>query len=355
MQPKLYHSLAELEPVWPRFAAPAADDFFASRAWFENLAETCLEPGESPVVLAAEQPQNGPTALLPCRRRGRRGRSLTNFYTCAYRPLLAPGAERNAAFEALARAARLAGLATLDLDSLPAEEPDFPVLQAAFRRAGFLVAPYFHFVNRYDDVAGRAGAAHLALRPAQLRNTLKRKRRALEREGRLSFELHRDPDTAEAAIEVYETVYAASWKGGEPFPRFTPGLIRAAAQAGALRLGAARLDGTPAAVQLWLVCGRRATIFKLAYDERFKRHSVGTILTAWMFEQVLDGAEPPAEIDFGRADDAFKRDWLPLRRERWGMLALDPRRPEGLAGALRHVVLAPLARRLRRRRADTEQ
>lgn len=355
MQPKLYHSLAELDGVWPRFAAAAADDFFASRPWFENLAETCLEPGETALALAAEEPGKGPAALLPCRRRGRRGRSLTNFYTCAFRPLLAPGANRAAAFEALARAARLAGLAALDLDSLPADEADFAALRAAFRRAGFLVAPYLHFVNRYDAVAGRSAAAHLELRPSALRNTLNRKRRALERDGRLAFELHRDAGAAEAATEVYEAVYAASWKGGEPFPRFAPGLIRAAAQAGALRLGAARLDGEAAAVQLWLAAGRRATIFKLAYDERFKRHSIGTILTAWMFEQILDDAEPPSEIDFGRADDAFKRDWLPLRRERWGLLALDPRRPEGLAGALRHVVLAPLARKLRPRPGDAAE
>jgi CelD/BcsL family acetyltransferase involved in cellulose biosynthesis len=349
MLPKLYHSLADLGPIWDEaVAGAAAGDVFASRSWFENLAETCLDPGEEPLILAAERPGGEPAALLPCRAAGRRGRSLTNFYTCSFRPILAPGVDRDLAFAALARAARLAGLATLDLDSLPADEPGFEALRSALRAAGFLVVPYFHFINRYDVVAGRSAAAHLALRPAQLRNTLRRKWKALEREGRLSFELHREAASADEAVRAYEAVYAASWKGAEPYPDFTPSLIRRAAAAGALRLGVARLDGAPAAAQLWLVAGGGATIFKLAYDERFRKQSVGTILTAWMFERTLDG-ETISTVDFGRNDDPYKRDWLPQRRERWGLLALDPRRPAGLAGAIRHMALAPLARRLRRR------
>jgi CelD/BcsL family acetyltransferase involved in cellulose biosynthesis len=353
MLPKLYHSLADLGPRWDdALARAAADDVFASRGWFENLAQTCLDAGEKPLLLAAEQTGGEPAALLPCRTTGRRGRSLSNFYTCSFRPILAPGADRHAAFATLAKAARLAGLASLDLDSLPCEEAAFSALRAGFRAAGFLVAPYFHFVNRYDEVAGRSAAAQLALRPAQLRNTLRRKRKALEREGRLSFELHRDAASAQEAIRAYEAVYAASWKDPEPYPDFTPGLIRRAASDGALRLGVARLEGAPVAAQLWLVAGRNATIFKLAYDERFRKQSVGSVLTAWMFQRVLD-EDGVLTVDFGRNDDPYKRDWLPLRRERWGLLALDPRRPAGLAGALRHLALAPLARRLRRR-ADVQ-
>ena len=351
MQPKLYHKLAELGPAWQAaLAAASADDVFAGRPWFDNLAETCLEPGERTLFLAAEGPGGAPAALLPCRVAGRRGRSLTNFYTCSFRPLLAPGADRAAAFAGLARAARLAGLARLDLDSLPVEEPDYLALRAAFRAQGFLSAPYFHFVNRYEEVAGSDAAGYLAARPTQLRNTLKRRRSALEREGGLEFELHAGPASLAEAMAAYDAVYAASWKEAEPYPRFTPGLLHAAAAAGWLRLGVARLGGAPAAVQLWLVAGRNATIFKLAYDERFKKLSVGTVLTAWMFERAF---ETPglAVVDFGRNDDAYKRDWLPRRRERWGLLLLDPRRPAGLAEALRHLVLAPLARRLRRRAA----
>jgi hypothetical protein len=350
MLPKLYHNLADFIPFWDgALAGAAADDPFASRGWFENLAQTCLGRGEGTLVLAAESPGSGPVAALPLRVAGRRGRSLTNFYSCSYRPLLAPGADRDLAFAALARAARMAGLASLDLDSMPVEEPGFGALRTAFRAAGFLVVPYFHFANRYDDLAGHSAADYLERRPAQLRNTLRRKRKALEREDRLALELHRDPSGAAEAVRAYEAVYAASWKGSEPYPEFTPGLIRHAAATGALRLGVARLDGAPAAAQLWLTAGRNATIFKLAYDERFKQHSVGTILTAWMFERMLDG-EGLSTIDFGRNDDPYKRDWLPQRRERWGLLILNPRRAAGLWGALRHLVLAPLVRRLRRRR-----
>src|SRR5690606_13605277 len=55
MQPKLYHSLAELGPAWGAvLAAVGEHDYFASRAWFDNFAATCLDSGEKVLVLAAE-------------------------------------------------------------------------------------------------------------------------------------------------------------------------------------------------------------------------------------------------------------------------------------------------------------
>ena len=81
---------------------------------------------------------------------------------------------------------------------------------------------------------------------------------------------------------------------------------------------------------------------------------------AHMLRHVID--EDRVEVvDFLQGDDPYKQDWMSHRRERWGVLAMNPRRARGLLGIARHrggravkrLVLFPfralryLARRLR--------
>ena len=54
------------------------------------------------------------------------------------------------------------------------------------------------------------------------------------------------------------------------------------------------------------------------------------------------------EIDYGRGDDPYKKQWLSCRRERWGLLALNPRTPHGALLALRHLGGRAAKRALRR-------
>jgi CelD/BcsL family acetyltransferase involved in cellulose biosynthesis len=105
---------------------------------------------------------------------------------------------------------------------------------------------------------------------------------------------------------------------------------------GTLRLGIIHVDGEPAAAQLWFVHNGCALIYKLAYDERFADLSVGTILSAALFQHALD-VDKVTEVDYLSGDDAYKKDWMSHRRERWGILALNPRTPRGALAIARHV------------------
>ena len=129
----------------------------------------------------------------------------------------------------------------------------------------------------------------------------------------MRFDLVTGGDSLNTAIEVYERVLDASWKEPEPFPSYASGLIRECAAAGALRLGLMYLDNTPVAAQFWIVAGDKATIYKLHYDEAFKKLSVGTILSAYMMRHVID-VDRVDEVDFGRGDENYKRAWLPRER-----------------------------------------
>ena len=42
-------------------------------------------------------------------------------------------------------------------------------------------------------------------------------------------------------------------------------------------------------------------------------------------------------VDYLSGDDAYKRDWMSHRRERWGILAFNLRTPRGAIAAARHV------------------
>lgn len=327
-----------------------ADDFFASAAWHSLLFETCRDPGDTVRWATLVDGEGRWLAGLPLRRPARPqhrpgGRELAAF-TAPYSTILSPLVRGDAPAGMLDRlaAALIAEARDADhllLDCLP-EGGEWPeAAEAACLRAGWPICRFPHFGNWHRDCQGLHPDAFFQSLPGQLRNTLRRRGRQAAQDHAVSWRLFRETaETAEAAA-IYAAVYARSWKTPEPHPRFIPALIDTAARFGALRLGALYFDGTPVAAQIWLVSSGRATIFKLAYDERCKAWSPGSLLTEFMIRRVLE-EDRPFEIDFGRGDDGYKKDWLPQRRQRHGLLAFNPRRPGGWLGAARHVWLPRL-------------
>ena len=60
------------------------------------------------------------------------------------------------------------------------------------------------------------------------------------------------------------------------------------------------------------------------------------MLTAHLLRQAIDG-DRVGEVDFLIGDDAYKKKWMTHRRERWGIVAYDPRTLMGSALLLREV------------------
>ena len=138
--------------------------------------------------------------------------------------------------------------------------------------------------------------------------------------------IYRDEAGLDEALRAYEQIYAASWKIPEPYPEFIRGLCRTCAESGWLRLGVVYIDDQPAAAQIWIVNDGIANIYKLAYDERFAKLSLGSILSAHLMEHVID-VDKVHEVDYLTGDDAYKKDWMSDRRERWGIVAFNLRTP----------------------------
>jgi hypothetical protein len=169
-----------------------------------------------------------------------------------------------------------------------------------------------------------------------VRNTIKRMTKKFAADGGTLQVVSHTQDLP-AAIAAYQQVYAASWKRPEPFADFSPGLLTTCASQGWLRLGIAWLNERPIAAQLWIVANDRAEVYKLAYDEEFKAYSPGTLLTAKLMQHAIE-LDNVKEIDYLIGDDPYKETWMSHRRERWGIVAYNPRTLTGLVGLTREVL-----------------
>jgi hypothetical protein len=349
MKVRIYEDLKSLPPGYSRlFDGCGSHRFCYSLPWFENLIDNGLPKEERVRIYGVEleDPTQTPIAALPTRFRPsngilgpRRLLGLSNFYTTLFGPLFNSSCpDISETMTELALAICRDGLRwdVVDLSPVDRDSSTYLALAAAFRTAGMVVQTYFCFGNWYLLTGGRSYKEYLDTLPSALRNTIRRKARILESRGRVRFELLTGCEGLESAIQAYERIYLASWKSPEPFPLFVPGLIRMCAERGWLRLGLAYIDGEPAAAQVWIVQGDLAFIYKLAYDERFSRFSIGTLLTARMMEHVLD-ADFVREVDYLTGDDSYKKAWMSHRRERWGILALNPRTLHGCAQIMHHL------------------
>jgi hypothetical protein len=342
---RIYSGLEELPKSFlDLFDEAGRQSIFLTLPWFQNFVQTTMASEDRARIYAVADEHGVPAGMLLMRNSqssspSHKLEALANYYSCFYAAHLAgPASGSRETLRAVTQA--MAGekprWEEIEIKPLDVHSKEFSELVEAYRAAGFVVQTFFSFGNWYLPVNGRSFAEYSQSLPSVLKNTLSRKRKKLEKTGRAKIEIVTGGQELNAAIDAYMKVYRSSWKQPEPYPQFVPGLIRMCAAMGALRLGLIYVDGEPAAAQLWIVHHGNALIYKLAYDERFADLSVGTILSATLFEHALD-VDRVSEVDYLSGDDAYKRDWMSQRRERWGILALNPRTPRGLLAIARHV------------------
>ncbi len=309
----------------------AQPSLFARLDWYRLLADHCPPAGRLAVLRGRDGARQ---AWLFLAVSGRKASAYAAWYSLRFD---AVGDRAGDVMTSIARAARSNGIAEVEL--APIEDP--AALRTAFREAGWRVFVTEKTGNWRAATEGLDFETYWARRPAQLRNTARRRGKSAG----LEIAIHDRFD--EAAWSDYEAVYRASWKPEEGSFPFLRALAEQEGAAGTLRLGIARKDGRPVAAQLWLVENGEATIHKLAYAEDAKAISPGTLLGREMFRHALDKDHVRA-IDYGTGDDGYKKDWMDGRRPLWRLQAYDPRTLRGLGGAAR-ASLSALVRRLRSR------
>ena len=323
-------------------------DAYQTLAWFENLAAHGIDWSAADLLALTLRPAAGGKTLLslPLMRCASGAAApfgpvlsgLSNYYSSLFGPIGPGTAVTVPACRALLRALRRSApdCGVIDLKPLDADGSFLQCMQQALREEGYAVDRYFCFGNWHHPLAGQSFAQYFERVPSRIRNTIRRGQKKLEDTRAWELEIVcRDDQDLERAMADFDAVYRRSWKVPEPFPEFVPSLIRTAQRQGWLRLGVVRVDGAPIAAQLWLVRNGHALIYKLAYDETHKRFSAGSVLTAALMRHVID-TDRVVDIDYLTGDDAYKADWMSLRRERVGLVAFNPLTAQGLAGASRH-------------------
>ncbi len=278
--------------------------------WLDALHHTALR-GRKALLLRAYD--NNHEVWLPLMMTGaRRYEAFANWYNFTFRPIFS--AQYNEATKlTLLRKMALSvqrHARQISLTQLPDEDGSATLLAIAFEQSGWVVAKSAHDQNHYLSLNGRSFDEYWQTRPGQLRSTVKRK----GKKNLVSIRIAQDFD--DQSWSDYERVYACSWKPSEGSPDFLRAIAKQESAAGCLRLGLAYIDGEPAAAQFWTVENNIALIHKLAHDERYLDASPGTLLSAALFQHVID-IDRVAEIDFGTGSDNYKRDWMEQYRPRY--------------------------------------
>lgn len=256
---------------------------------------------------------------------------VTNYYASLYTPLISHTRPRSASFHALAEQITTALPECISINCAPldGEAPGTLELERAFAAHGWHTKRYACFGNWYLPCAGLSFDRYLRERDMSLRMALERKERRFRLgEDGARLTILTSPNEVAAGMAAYERIHARGWNRTEPYPGFVHDWAHVCAAHGWLRLGLAYVHDTPIAAQFWFTRQRRAYIFKLAYDESYARFSASTVLSAHMMRHSLE-RDRVREIDYLTGDDAYKRAWMPRRRERIGLMLCNPRTMRG--------------------------
>ncbi|UCV01943.1 GNAT family N-acetyltransferase [Dechloromonas denitrificans] len=304
----------------------ARDNIEVSVDWFE-LLQNNVYPNDSGVRYYFVAGRSISSTIIPLRLttegRIRTVEALGNYYTSLYTPLLINDSDLLTVRHVLASASRDHGGAhVMRFAPMDPESPAFNGLVNELRAIGWIPFRFFCFGNWFLTVDFN-WEGYLKKRSANLRSSIKRRNKDFAAQGG-TLEVVTNADGVEQAILDFQEVYTASWKIPEPYPDFVPSLIRRLSAIGMLRLGIARLQGRPIAAQLWIVGQDKASIYKVAYHKAFAALSPGTVLTSYLLKHVIE-QDNVKEVDFLIGDDEYKKIWMSDRRERWGIVAYNPR------------------------------
>jgi len=304
---------------------------FFTREWFETLYTAAFEDGQS-LLLASVINQGNVLALLPLVGvNNERWQSFSHRYTALYSLLLAEEKQTEVLF------CLVEGLSQMPAHSLllsPVAENDCNLLslQQTMKSSGYDCHKKFFFYNWIHRMAGQSFDEYMAERPAQLRNTIVRKRRKLEREHKYNIRMFKGDEVQQGLID-YHSAYSASWKAYEQHATLLDAAAINLSVSGWTRLAVLYIDGQAAAAQLWFVVQGKASIFRLAYDEQWKRYSPGSILTAYLMQYVID-VDKVEEIDFLTGNEAYKQDWMSVRRQRYRLTLVKQHQSQSDSGTL---------------------
>jgi len=269
-------------------------------------------------------------AVLPMQRKRGHLRSVANWHSPLFGPLVADDDARAVLLEGLFGERR----PSVDLSLLNGDAELLGRIDQSARGAGRRVLRCPIALCPVVDTAGSFEEYERRL-SRNRRKSLRRGRRALEAEGSVTFDVHEAPDGLERALEEVFAVEASGWKGRRgtaiasraKTTRFYSDVASWAAQHGWLRLSFLRLDGRAIACDYAIAFDGAWYSLKSGYDEEYRRFGPGALL---LHEQLRNCFESGASwLELLGTEDSFKLSWTDRSCERTRVQAFD-RSPAGL-------------------------
>jgi CelD/BcsL family acetyltransferase involved in cellulose biosynthesis len=154
-----------------------------------------------------------------------------------------------------------------------------------------------------------------------MQKDIRRCRRRLEEEGRLTIDVFDGTQRLDELLEEGFRVEGSGWKEAEgtninarpSTRRFYTEVAHWAAERGWLRLAFLRLDGRTLAFDYCLECNRIHYLIKTGYDPAHARYSPGKVLRQHMLARAF--SEGLAIYDFGGIIEPYKQKWTDSYRE----------------------------------------
>ncbi len=288
------------------------NSIFLSRTWLEQLTNLAKTKHHS-LFLACVIDNGKLLAILPLTKSSNdQLHSLSNHFTPCFSLLIDENSQQHDVLKCLAE-----GLAKRSLyikfEPIDKEDNLMESLSKLLESNGFDCYSYFRFFSWRHRLQGQTFDMYMSTRPSNLRNTILRKQRKLQREHCYNIKLFIEKNI-EQALSDYQKVYSASWKANETITWFTPSFVKKLSCEGLLRLAVLYVGPRPIAAQIWIVANNTASIYRLAYDEKWKQYSPGSILTKHLMQHVIE-IDKVREIDFLIGNERYKQDWMTKRYE----------------------------------------
>lgn len=330
-----YEAFVPLEEEWNQCCArDGYDSIFLTHEWFDNFIREVIGDGAELAIFMIRR-DGKLRAIFPMMTesmsivgsKARCCRFLANFYSPVAKPIWGTG--RDDERQKLARVfldhvfARTPPIHLVDLNMLPEETDDRAILERTLTDMRVPYAGYWGSANWIQPTSEHTAETYAQILPSRVRNTVRRRLKKAESQGQVDCKVFTSFEDVTAHIDDYYSIYQRSWKRPEPYADFHRHLAENMAKVDKTILGIVYFDGKPVAAQIWLVHHGVASIVKLCYDEAYGEFSFGTILTYRLMSYVLDERRVKL-VDYLTGDDAYKKDWMSVRRERRGVLGFNP-------------------------------
>jgi len=340
--------IAPFADSWDALAERAPQGLVTlSHAWISSHLEHLLEPEEDWRVFLAHEGDDL-VGVLPLVRIPHGALRLT-------RPWLhVPSSLHTRHGDPLLAAARPAETLSALLSSARTWEPRLfsvdigSVRDASPTRSVFLGRlPGWACIDRFDQMGSlvliRGTYAEFTQHlPRNFRRNLKKARNRLAKIPRSGAWFLGPRDDVGTALERFLEVEASGWKGAAgtrtawaclPQRRAFMGAVVGRLRArGWIEFHFLEIDGTTAAAHFAVRVGRRLTLLRIGYDERFSRFAPGNVLLSHLLEREFDSGA--SDVVDCLTDMTWHRNWA-MTSVPYRSVAVFPRRPASmLLGAL---------------------